>query len=107
MDQQTRFEKHSRMTLAVFTVASVAALLLLSEFVARIVFPQINFVQTSAGLFMPNVYRESYGGARNAKGWSFEAEVFTDSFGFRSDPSSSPHFADGAPSIVFLGDSVV
>jgi lysophospholipase L1-like esterase len=105
--QTPRFERYPRLTLAIAIVAVAALLVVLSEIVARFAFPKITFMHTSAGLFVHNVYGDTFALAKNAQGMSFDAEVFTDRFGFRIDPSSSQHVAADAPSIIFLGDSVV
>lgn len=84
----------------------VSALLALSEFLTRVVYQNINLMDTSPNLFAYRVYGNSYANARNVVASSFGSTIVTDGYGFRIDPAHDYRSKEALPSIIFLGDSI-
>ena len=99
-----RFERRPTATLlAVFVFGFILTLGLL-EGTARLLFHDVNFVGESGALWAPKQFGNTRGYWPNARGVSWGAEVVTDAFGFRFDPTLGRR--EGKPAVVFIGDSV-
>ena len=79
-----------------------------AETVVRFLIPGINFVGESSSLQILNKYGSSSGYKPNAQGISWGAKIYTDNYGFRTNPAQTNARVDDTalPSIVILGDSV-
>ena len=78
-------------------------LFILGEVICR-VFLDITLQGNSRELFVGNVFGNSMGHAKNARGISFGANVWTDANGFRVSPHGQEK--PGQPALLILGDSV-
>jgi lysophospholipase L1-like esterase len=90
------------------TLLVVALLCLLAEGSARLLFPEINFLDTDSRLFVQNAYGPTHGNAPNFTGVSFGTVVSTGADGFRFNQSltMAGGAGDNRPTVLFLGDSI-
>lgn len=71
-----------RLIYFIWLIVSVAFILFCIEGTVRLT-SNINFLGNSKNLFEPRSYGDSYGNAKNISATSFEADIFTDNYGFR------------------------
>ena len=85
-----------------YPILSAIILLIVLEFIVRLLFPQINYQGNQMSLFVENKFHKTMGLKPNATGEFFGKEISTDDFGFRK-MKIPQNFNE---SWLFLGDSV-